>query len=142
MLIGLVSTVVITNSNFLTKYQADQMPAYNLFLEYLSEESALTKKNIAWFIGNDTQYIGSFSESEWHVQQIKTGFLPIIKFTTKFQDDLGNVFSISDKRDDPFLVFYPSGQSSGGKITFDEAGNNYILKIDKYSSVEILAPKL
>jgi len=142
MLIGLVSTVVLTNSNFLTKYQADQTPAYNLFLEYLSEESALTKKNIAWFIGNEIQYIGSFSESEWHVEPVRTGFLPIIKLTTQFQDNLGNVFSINDKRDDPFLVFYPSGQSSAGKITFDEVGNNYVLKIDKYSSVQILAQKL
>jgi len=141
MLIGLISTIVLTNSNFLTKYQADQPQAYHLFVEYLSEESALTKKNIAWFIGNETQYIASFSDSEWHVQTLESGGLPSIKLSTQFQDDRGNIFSISDNREDPFLVFYPSGQSSGGEISFDDAGNDLTLTIDKYSSVEILTQK-
>ena len=141
MLIGLISTIVLTNSNFLTKYQADQPQAYHLFVEYLSEESALTKKNIAWFIGNETQYIASFSDSEWHVQTLESGGLPSIKLSTQFQDNRGNIFSISDNREDPFLVFYPSGQSSGGEISFDAAGNDLTLTIDKYSSVEILTQK-
>lgn len=142
MLIGLISTVVLTNSNFLTKYQADQTHAYHLFIEYLSEESALTKKNIAWFIGNDTQHIAFFADSRWYAQTLKSGVLPSIKSSTQFQDNRGYVFSVSDNREDPFLVFYPSGQSSGGEIVFNEAGNNFILKIDKHSSVEILEKKL
>jgi len=141
MLIGLISTIVLTNNNFLIKYQADQPQAYQLFVEYLSEESALTKKNIAWFIGNQTQYIASFSGSEWQVQTLESGDLPSIKSSTQFQDNRGKIFSISDSREDPFLVFYPSGQSSGGEISFDEAGNDLMLKIDQYSSIEILTQK-
>ena len=140
-LIALTSTIVLTNSSFLDRYDADNIPTYENFLQFLSEESALKKKKVAWFIGNQTQYIASFSGTEWQVQTLESGDLPSIKSSTQFQDNRGKIFSISDSREDPFLVFYPSGQSSGGEISFDEAGNDLILKIDQYSSVEILTQK-
>lgn len=132
----------MTNSNFLTKYQTDQTQSYLLFIEYLSEESALTKKNVAWFIGNDAQHVASFANNAWQLQTLKSDVLPDIKLSTRFKDNRGYVFSLSDNRKDPFVVFYPSGQSSGGEIVFDDAANNFTLKIDKYSSVEILKKKL
>ena len=142
MVIGLISTIVLTNSNFLTKYNTDQTHSYHLFIEYLSEESALTKKNVAWFIGNDAQHVASFANDAWQLQTLKSDVLPDIKLSTRFKDNRGYVFSLSDNRKDPFIVFYPSGQSSGGEIVFDEAANNFTLKIDRYSSVEILKKKL
>ena len=54
---GLISTVIITNTSFVDRYQSDQAEPYKVFLNFLSEESALTKKTLAWFIGENTQTI-------------------------------------------------------------------------------------
>jgi prepilin-type N-terminal cleavage/methylation domain-containing protein len=139
ILIGLISTIIMTNSNFLQKYQSDQIQSYVSFIEYLTEESALTKKNIGWFIGNEAQFISSYQNNEWSPQFIQPNFFPEIKSTTKFLDNTGNFFVITDQSDDPFIVFYPSGQSSGGSVEFNQPDKNYILRIDSYSAVEILS---
>jgi len=59
ILIGLISTIVLANTDFLSSRQSDQVQPFGNLVQYLGEESALTKKNIAWFIGNDTQFIAS-----------------------------------------------------------------------------------
>ncbi len=137
ILIGLVSTIVLTNSNFLQKYGADQVHTYQDFITFLSEESALTKKNIAWFIGNDTQYAASFKNDKWHIINTATDFLPLIRLNTVFKDSRINSFTLNDERVDPFIVFYPSGKSSSGSIEFTQTENNFILKIDSYSKVTV-----
>jgi len=138
ILIGLISTIILTNSNFLNKYESDQAQSYKIFIEFLSEESALTKKNIAWFIGNDNQYIASYKNNQWKIENIAISFFPQINPDILFQDNKGNVFAINNERKDPFMVFYPSGKSSGGSIEFNKTDNRLALKVDRSSDIEIL----
>jgi len=63
MLMGLMSTILITNSSFLDRYTKDKIESYGEFIQFLSEESSLTKKTIAWHVGNQTQSIFYFKNS-------------------------------------------------------------------------------
>lgn len=133
---GLISTIVLTNSSFLQKYDSDQIEAYRNFINYLSEESALTQKSTAWFIGSGSQSIASFQNGKWHSENLSSSLYPSINQTTQFRDSEGLIFSWQDARENPFLVFYPSGQSSGGSIELDQ---NFTVEIDMFSSVAIVS---
>ncbi|MDA9154437.1 prepilin-type N-terminal cleavage/methylation domain-containing protein [Gammaproteobacteria bacterium] len=138
ILIGLISTIVLANTDFLSSRQSDQVQPFGNLVQYLGEESALTKKNIAWFIGNDTQFIASFKNDEWHPHRLPPEMLPSINLSTQFQDNRGNIFRIPDSRVDPFIVFYPSGQSSGGHIIIQQQGQSLNLVVDQYSNINLL----
>ena len=86
ILIGIISTITLTNSGFLKSYQSDQINSYSSLIEYLSEESALTKKNIGWFVGNGSQFIATFRENEWQANTEVSNMLPMIESDTEFQD--------------------------------------------------------
>ena len=139
ILIGIISTITLTNSGFLKSYQSDQINSYSSLIEYLSEESALTKKNIGWFVGNGTQFIATFHENEWRAQTEVLNMLPKIKSDTEFQDSFGNLFYVDESRDDPFLIFYPSGHSSGGKIQYNRMDNKLTLRVNSFSVIEIIS---
>lgn len=136
MLMGLISTIVLTNSSFLQKYDSDQIETYSNFINYLSEESALTQKPTAWFIGNSAQSIASFQKGKWYSENLPNNLYPSINQTTQFRDSEGTIFFWQDDRENPFLVFYPTGQSSGGSIELDQ---NFTVEIDMFSSVAIVS---
>ena len=138
ILIGIISTITLTNSSFLKTYDSDQINSYKSFIEYLTEESALTKKHIAWFVGNNTQYIAAFKNNEWQTQTLGPNMLPAIQLNTQFQDNHGNIFYINETRDDPFLIFYPSGKASGGAIEYSHTGIEFVLTINSFSVIEII----
>ena len=137
ILIGLISTIVLTNSSFLQKYDSSQIESYKTFIQYLSEESALTKKTVAWFIGNNTQSIAYYQNGEWRTQNLALSFFPSINPVTEFKDGQGSMFFVDDKREDPFLVFSPSGQSSGGSIQFADSKKIFSLEVNRLSSILI-----
>jgi|TARA_B110000093_G_scaffold56767_1_gene61184 prepilin-type N-terminal cleavage/methylation domain-containing protein len=139
ILIGIISTITLTNSGFLKSYQSDQINSYSSLIEYLSEESALTKKNIGWFVGNGSQFIATFRENEWQANTEVSNMLPMIESDTEFQDSLGNLFYVDESRDDPFLIFYPSGHSSGGTIQYNRMDNELILSVNSFSAIEIIS---
>lgn len=141
IIIGLISSITLTNSNFLQKYESDQIQLYKNFIEFLSEESALTKNNIAWFIGNDAQYVAAYKNKKWQIQNLDFKFFPTINSNMKFQDNYGNWFLASDNRSVPFLIFYPSGQSSGGIIQFNKIDIASTLNIDRNSLLRVLPKK-
>ena len=83
-LIALTSTIVLTNSSFLDRYDADNIPTYENFLQFLSEESALKKKKVAWFIGNQEQSAQVFQRNEWHHLDLDEDLFPIINLSKYF----------------------------------------------------------
>ena len=132
---GLISTIIITNNSVLDKYQSNNVNSYHEFIKFLSEESALTKKTIAWFIGNDAQSINYLKNNQWLSHELEGSYYPIIKNTTLFKDSHGKSFVLSENVETPFLIFYPSGRSSGGFIKFNESNKERILLIDTFGKV-------
>jgi prepilin-type N-terminal cleavage/methylation domain-containing protein len=132
ILMGLISTVIVTNTSFVDRYQSDQVEPYK---EFLSEESALTKKTLAWFIGENTQSIYALKKNEWHSQNFDSSYYPNISNKIIFKDARGQVLLFSNETELPFLIFYPSGQSSGGEIHFNEDNSGRVLAIDAFGKV-------
>ena len=63
----------------------------------------------------------------------------MIKADTELQDRLGNFFYVDESRDDPFLIFYPSGHSSGGTMQYNRMDNELILRVNSFSAIEIIS---
>ena len=134
-LIALTSTIVVSNSSFLDRYSADQIPTYQDFIEYLSEESALKKKKVAWFIGSQSQSAQFFENNQWNPLDIKEDFYPIIHLDVIFKDYTGVSFNINDETNDPFITFDPIGRSSGASIEFYNQDIATVMIIDQFSQI-------
>lgn len=134
-LIALTSTIVLTNSSFLDRYDADNIPTYENFLQFLSEESALKKKKVAWFIGNQEQSAQVFQRNEWHHLDLDEDLFPIINLDVVFKDSTDTPFTINDERSDPFVTFDPMGRSSGASIEFYNQDVAMVLLIDQFSQI-------
>ena len=135
ILIGLISTVLVINSPFLERYNKESAGSYIEFIQFLSEESTLTKKTIAWFVTNEKQSINYFKDNNWHSQQVEAAYFPVIQNNTLFTDASGKVFMWVEKVDTPFLIFYPSGESSGGMIEFNKLDQRISSTIDNFGSM-------
>jgi prepilin-type N-terminal cleavage/methylation domain-containing protein len=134
-LIALTSTIVLTNSSFLDRYNSDQIPTYEVFLKYLSEESALKKKKIAWFVGNKSQTVQVFQNNEWNPLDIDQNILPVINLDVLFKDFAGNTFSFNEERIEPLIIFDPMGKSTGATIEFYDSKIKMILTVDQFSQI-------
>ena len=134
-LIALTSTIVVSNSSFLDRYSADQIPTYQDFIEYLSEESALKKEKVAWFIGSQSQSAQFFENNQWNPLDIKEDFYPIIHLDVIFKDYTGVSFNINDETNDPFITFDPIGRSSGASIEFYNQDIATVMIIDQFSQI-------
>ena len=134
-LIALTSTIVLTNSSFLDRYNSDQIPSYELFLKYLSEESALKKKKVAWFVGNTSQSVQVFENNTWNLTDLDNDLFPVVASDVLFKDFAGNSFSFNEERIEPFITFDPLGKSSGASIEFYDEQIKMILIIDQFSQI-------
>lgn len=132
---GIISTVIVTNTSFVDRYQADQVEPYKEFINFLSEESALTKKTLAWFIGEKTQSVYFLKKNEWYSQDFDSSYYPKISSDILFKDARGQTLLFSDETKLPFLIFYPSGRSSGGEIHFNEDNSGRVIIIDAFGKV-------
>ena len=132
---GIISTVIVTNTSFVDRYQADQVEPYKEFINFLSEESALTKKTLAWFIGEKTQSVHFLKKNEWHSQDFDSSYYPKISSDILFKDARGQILIFPEETEIPFLIFYPSGRSSGGEIHFNEDNSGRVIIIDAFGKV-------
>ena len=132
---GIISTIVITNISFLEKYESNETQSYKELIHFLSEESALTKQTIAWFISNNAQSIRHLENNQWKIKDEEFSYYPVINSSTLFKDSQGKSFNFSEDRKAPFLIFYPSGQSSGGTIQINESDIKLTLRVDTFGQV-------
>ena len=135
ILIGLVSTVIVTNTSFIDEYKSDRVEPYKKFINFLSEESALTKKTLGWFIGKDAQSIYVLKMNEWYPYEFDSAFYPSVNSQILFKDAQGQQLLFSQEIEEPFLIFYPSGKSSGGEIYFDESNSSRVITVDTFGKV-------
>ena len=127
---GIISTVIVTNTSFVDRYQADQVEPYKEFINFLSEESALTKKTLAWFIGEKTQSVHFLIKNEWHSKDFNSLYYPKISSDILFKDARGQILIFPEETEIPFLIFYPSGRSSSGEIQFGGPNQERVITID------------
>jgi prepilin-type N-terminal cleavage/methylation domain-containing protein len=64
-LIALASTIVLMNTDILDDFETNEISSYESFITFLGEESALKKKKLAWFVGNNSQSVMYLKEGSW-----------------------------------------------------------------------------
>ena len=77
----------------------------------------------------------TLKKNEWQLQDFDSSYFPNISNQTLFKDARGQTLLFSDETKLPFLIFYPSGQSSGGEIHFNEDNSGRVIIIDTFGKV-------
>lgn len=132
VLIGITSSLIFLNLNSVVSVNKNQSTFTKSF-SYLSEESIVSGNIIGWHANNDRQFFYFLNSNNNEVNEIKNPYsknwqnLNDYKKTFKSFDGTEFDFEFYDDNK-PLLIFYPSGESSGGfiNIFFDE----YIQKIE------------
>lgn len=132
VLIGITSSLIFLNLNSVVSVNKNQSTFIKSF-SYLSEESIVSGNIIGWHANNDRQFFYFLNGNNNEVNEIKNPYsknwqnLNDYKKTFKSFDGTEFDFEFYDDNK-PLLIFYPSGESSGGfiNIFFDE----YIQKIE------------
>lgn len=132
VLIGITSSLIFLNLNSVVSVNKNQSTFIKTF-SYLSEESIVSGNIIGWHANNDRQFFYFLESNNNKVNEIKNPYsnnwqnLNDYKKTFKSFDGSEFDFEFYDDNK-PLLIFYPSGESSGGfiNIFFDE----YIQKIE------------
>lgn len=132
VLIGITSSLIFLNLNSVVSVNKNQSTFIKSF-SYLSEESIVSGNIIGWHANNDRQFFYFLESNNNKVNEIKNPYsnnwqnLNDYKKTFKSFDGTEFDFEFYDDNK-PLLIFYPSGESSGGfiNIFFDE----YIQKIE------------
>lgn len=136
---GIASSLILLNfssADAISKNQSTFTKSFN----FLSEESIITGDIIGWHANNKNQFSYFLNNEYQIVSKIENPFLSnwqnLSNYKKTFRSSDGSEidFELYDE-DVPLILFYPSGESSGGfiNIFFDE----YIQKIEINSNGSI-----
>ena len=139
VVIGIVSSLIFLNFSSVVSISNNQS-TFSKSFNYLSEESIITGNVIGWHANNENQFSYFLDNENQILSNIDNPFLRNWKNLTNYK----KTFKSSDgseidfelyEESLPLLIFYPSGENSGGfiNIYFDE----YIQKIEINSNGNI-----
>ena len=139
VVIGIVSSLIFLNFSSVVSISNNQS-TFSKSFNYLSEESVITGNVIGWHANNENQFSYFLDNENQILSNIDNPFLRNWKNLTNYK----KTFKSSDgseidfelyEESLPLLIFYPSGENSGGfiNIYFDE----YIQKIEINSNGNI-----
>ena len=139
IVIGIASSLIFLNFSSATSISKNQSTFANFF-HYLSEESIITGDVVGWHADNANQFSYSLDKNNQIILDITNPYsnnwqnLSNFKKTFKSFDGSEIDFDLYDE-ELPLLLFYPSGENSGGHINifFD----NYIQKIEINSNGKV-----
>ena len=139
VVIGIASSLIFLNFSSVTSISKNQS-TFAKFFHYLSEESIITGDVVGWHADNANQFSYSLDKNNQITLDITNPYsnnwqnLSNFKKTFKSFDGSEIDFDLYDE-ELPLLLFYPSGESSGGHINifFD----NYIQKIEINSNGKV-----
>ena len=139
LVIGIASSLIFLNFSSVTSISKNQS-TFAKFFHYLSEESIITGDIVGWHADNANQFSYSLDKNNQIILDITNPYsnnwqnLSNFKKTFKSFDGSEIDFDLYDE-ESPLLLFYPSGESSGGHINifFD----NYFQKIEINSNGKV-----
>jgi type II secretion system protein H len=139
VVIGIASSLILLNfssADAISKNQSTFTKSFN----FLSEESIITGDIIGWHANNKNQFSYFLNNEYQIVSKIENPFLSnwqnLSNYKKTFRSSDGSEidFELYDE-DVPLILFYPSGESSGGFINI--FFNEYIQKIEINSNGSI-----
>jgi prepilin-type N-terminal cleavage/methylation domain-containing protein len=139
VVIGIASSLIFLNFSSVVSISKNQT-SFSKSFNYLSEESIITGYVVGWHANNKNQFSYFLDNKNEILSKIENPLLrnwqnlENYKKTFKSSDGLEIDFELYDENI-PLLIFYPSGESSGGSINiyFDD----YIKKIEINSNGSI-----
>jgi prepilin-type N-terminal cleavage/methylation domain-containing protein len=139
VVIGIASSLIFLNFSSAVSISKNQS-TFSKSFNYLSEESIITGYVVGWHANNKNQFSYFLDNKNKILSNIENPFLrnwqklENYKKTFKSSDGSEIDFELYDENI-PLLIFYPSGESSGGfiNIYFDD----YIQKIEINSNGNI-----
>jgi len=139
VVIGIASSLIFLNFSSVVSISKNQT-TFSKSFNYLSEESIITGDVVGWHANNKNQFSYFLNNKNEILSKIENPLLrnwqnlENYKKTFKSSDGSEIDFELYDENI-PLLIFYPSGESSGGLINiyFDD----YIQKIEINSNGSI-----
>jgi len=139
IVIGIASSLIFLNFSSATSISKNQS-TFAKFFHYLSEESIITGNVIGWHADNNNQFSYSLDNNNKVISDVANPYSNNWKNLTNFKKtfksfDGSEIDFNLDVDESPLLLFYPSGENSGGHINiyFD----NYIQKIEINSNGKV-----
>ena len=138
LIIGITTTLITLNFSSINSIEKQSNTIDERFA-YLTEESIITGRSIGWYATNSNHYAAYLSNNDSNDDNeifLETSWTDdmslkkIFKFTDGTNIELGN-----DKPNNPILIFYPSGENSGG--TLELHYSDFIQKISVKNNADI-----
>ena len=127
VIIGLMSSILLLNTNIVDVSNSPQSLEEN-FSE-ISQESIIRGKVLGWYANTNKQAVYEIASEQTQINP-----KPIYSFTwnefMEFEKEIetsdGLKFKLSnDDLDLPYILFYPSGETTGAKFTFYKNNQKY-----------------
>ena len=132
IVIGIASSLIFLNLNSVVSVNKNQSTFIKSF-GYVVEESIISGNIVGWHANNDSQFFYFLDTNNDISKEIKNPYSSnwenLYNYKKTFKSYDGSEFDFEYYYEDkPLIIFYPSGESTGGYINifFDE----YIQKIE------------
>jgi type II secretion system protein H len=143
VVIGLMSSLVFLNFSTLNSVES-KAKSFERTFEFLTEESITTGNLIGWYADEniDSAYFISMDGlriNDSSIDMPQSGYKDFINFEKVFRSFDGNVYEINDDEvlKLPLLVFYPSGENSGGSLDIKQQDYIQRININKNGKTEV-----
>ena len=138
IIIGITTTLITVNFNSLNSIEK-QSNSFQKTVNFLTEESIITGNTIGLYLSLDKQFAEYLTDDKKNKidSNYKNTFwsdTSSLRKTFKFED--GSIIELNDQMLElPMMIFYPSGENSGGQI--DIYHSNYIQRLIIFSNGQI-----
>ena len=120
LIIGIASSLLVINAGLSDSVSTNKKSFENTF-NHLTEESIITGNPIGWYANNEADLIYILDYDLDQIDELQNYKSPWDKFINnnksfKFFD--GSIIDLeSNMQQVPLLIFYPSGENSGGTLS-------------------------
>ena len=138
IIIGITATLITVNFNSLNSIEK-QSNSFQKTVNFLTEESIINGNTIGLYLSSDKQFAEYLTDDKKNKidSNYKNTFwsdTSSLRKTFKFED--GSIIELNDQMLElPMMIFYPSGENSGGQI--DIYHSNYIQRLIIFSNGQI-----
>ena len=143
VIIGIMSSMVFINFSTLSSVEA-RGKSFQKTFDYLAEESITTGNIIGWYANNDSESayfisIDGLKMMDSFIEMPPSGFQDLLNYEKIFKSFDGNIYEIDDEsnKQSPLIIFYPSGENSGGSLKIKRQDFVQIIHIGKNGVIEI-----
>ena len=127
VIIGLMSSIILLNTNIVNISNSPKTLEEN-FSE-ISQESIIRGKVLGWYANTNEQAVYEITNEETGIISnpiYSYTWYEFIDFEKEIETSDGLKFKLSnDDLDLPYILFYPSGETTGAKFTFYNNNQKY-----------------